>query len=466
MVEKGRWRDRFHKDEVVQRARPEHTSDYLNNPHKGIATFQRFNGDPLVADLSWNDADGVTVWTGPGQYNASLYNDRYGASTISYCRWAWSLLEPQKGQFRFDIIERALETAAARGQTLQLRTQPFVGHYSCPDWYWALGAKTDPELRNTKFPVPDHNDPLYIQHWGDHIRAMGRRFDGHPALESFDLAYGGGCGETGGNCTPTTAHKLADIYLEAFTKTQLVGMLGTEGYAHAVKKRPGGIGHRFDCYGDCSCDGLGLVPDGLRWNHMWDAYPQGVWQCAAQDVWKTSPVTAETCWTVPHWFNEGWDIDWILDQGLKYHLSVFMPKSVYIPEPWMDKMTAFLQRLGYWYHLHQMILPIQGPRGGTVGISACIDNKGIAPIYRPYRFALRFSQGKDHHVVRLQQDIRKWMPDLTYFEESFALPAGLQPGEAKVSCGIVNEKNQAVVRMAIKAVDEQGWHPLTSMDVV
>jgi len=129
-------------------------------------------------------------------------------------------------------------------------------------------------------------------------------------------------------------------------------------------------------------------------------------------------------------------------------------------------MQAFHQRLGYWFHLHQMVLPLEGKPGSKLPIEVVIDNKGIAPIYRPYRFALRFSQGTEHHVATLKADIRTWMPDITFFAESFTLPAGLKKGEAKVSCAIVNEKNAPVVRLAIKAVDADGWHPLTSFDVV
>jgi hypothetical protein len=149
------WREGYRKDQVVQRVRPEQTSDYLNNPHKGTATFQRFNGDPLIPTLAWCDdlwtapaganameAEGVRSWDGP--FNPDLHNDRYPPSRVAYCRWAWCILEPEKGKIRFDLIDRALETASARGQTLQLRTQPQVGPYECPSWYWELGAKADP----------------------------------------------------------------------------------------------------------------------------------------------------------------------------------------------------------------------------------------------------------------------------------------------------------------------------------
>jgi hypothetical protein len=188
----------------------------------------------------------------------------------------------------------------------------------------------------------DHNDPLYLRHWGDHIRALGARYDGHPVLESFDIAYGGPCGETGGNCTPETARKLADIYLEAFRKTQLLSMLGTDGCRHAAAKAGRSIGWRAACYGDFRANGMGVVPDPLCWNHMIDAYPKEVEECGVKDAWKTAPVTLETCWTVPYWHGQAWDLDRTLEHGYKYHVSVFMPKSVYIPEAVADGVTGVL----------------------------------------------------------------------------------------------------------------------------
>ena len=202
-----------------------------------------------------------------------------------------------------------------RGQTLQVRIQPFVGD-TIPEWYWALGATKDEAASKPGYRVPDHNDPLYVKHWSSLIRAFGKRFDGHPDLESFDIAYGGACGEMGGNTTKKNAVKLAQVYMNAFRKTQLITMLETDGgtYAAARDRR---IGWRGDCYGDVRTHGRNVVPEGLNWRHMYDCYPKAVAVCGVSDQWKTAPVTLETCWTVGHWYKEGWDLDWIIEQGSK-----------------------------------------------------------------------------------------------------------------------------------------------------
>ena len=55
-------------------------------------------------------------------------------------------------------------------------------------------------------------------------------------------------------------------------------------------------------------------------------------------------------------------------------------------------------------------------------VEVLIDNVGVAPIYRPYRFAYRFRQNGREEVVPSKKDIRKWMPDHTWFSERIAAP--------------------------------------------
>jgi hypothetical protein len=456
------WRARFGPDEVIQRIRPQESDRYLANPHRGTTTFQRFNGDDLYPGLSWNDSEGPVEFK---PSTANLTNPRYPDTTISYCRWLWSVIEPEKGTFRWDIIDGALKAARDHGQTLQMRIQPFIGN-STPDWYWALGAAVDGKASRRRQKEPDHNDPLYLKHWGDIIRAFGERYDGHPDLESFDLAYGGSCGEMGGNATPETGARLADVYLESFKKTTLVSMLNTPGGTYAMKEHPS-VGWRADCYGDVHTEGRGAVPDGLCWNHMYDEYPKSIWKCGAADRWRTAPVTLETCWTVGYWYKNGWDLDWIIDQGYKYHLSVFMPKSSFIPEAWTEKVDAFNKRMGYRFVLRQMTLPLDAKPGAEMPVEVWIDNVGVAPIYRPYKLAFRFSQGKRREIVQLAADVRTWMPDNTWFAEEMTLPPSLERGEAKVDVAIVDPATNAPrVAFAIEETADDGWHPMTSIDVV
>lgn len=460
-ISRKRWRDGYGPKEVAQRVRPHEEFGYIDNPHRGTQTFQRFNGDPLYPTEIWNDSVGPVKFRSFHGDPKTLKNKKYPPTTSSYCRWLWSVIEPEKGEYRWDIIDGALLASRQRGQTLHVRIQPYILK-DMPSWYWKKGGVIRDGEAGKERKEADANSPAYLKHWGDLIRAFGKRYDGHPNLEAFDIAYGGPCGEMGGNANEESSTKLVDVYLNSFKKTQLVSMIGTSGCRYGVKTGKN-LGWRGDCFGDLRVNAKG-VPSGLSWNHMYDEYPHFLHADGVQEAWRTAPVTLETCWTVGHIKNQGWDIDWILEQGLKYHPTFFMSKSCAIPEAWKDKIDVFDRKLGYRFVLRQFILPLEAKPGQKIEFNMFIDNVGVAPIYRPYRLALRFRQGKTVVVVPSTQDLRRWMPGIYWFSEKVKLPSQLKAGEVKVDVGILDiESDVPKVKFAIQEIDADGWHPITSM---
>lgn len=478
------WRDRFDASQTVQRVRPTETDEYLHNPHRGTTTFQRFQGDGTYAAWFTSDTHGPIEFAPDAPVKDNLkYIPR---TTLTYCRWPWSWLEPEKGKFNWKIIDQTLKTAHNRGQTAQLRFQPYtqavkfaemppttrrhppVTTVNVPDWYWDTGAKW---IDKGAYAAnePDCNDPKYLKHFGDFVRAFAKRYDGHPDIESVDVAYAGFWGESGGNTTPETARKLTDVYIRSFKKTTLLSMLGTDGCKHAHKvtadtNHP--AGWRADCIGDLRKRGNAGVPPELCWNHTFDAYPMQIVQDGLKDDWMKAPVTMETCGNVTTYFMGDYDLDVIIREGYRYHMSVFMPKSSFYPQAFQAKLEEFDKKIGYRFVLRQMQLPIEAKPLEKVNLLFFFDNVGCAPIYRPYNLAVRFRQGKTSKVVRLKNDIRQWMPGHTWFEEKITVPKGLKKGEANIDLVIVDEKDRPKVWLAIQGLTEDKWHPLTSMDII
>jgi hypothetical protein len=449
----------FDPHEVVQFIRPPHAEGYVNNPHKGTATFQRLAGEDLYPDLKWDDSKAPLTFDKAPEKLKEIKN--YPPSRIAYIRWVWKDLEPEKGKIRFDIVESALAAAAQRGQTLQLRFQPF-SEENTPEWYWKTGARIDEPFKKWRgYKTPDHNDPRYFQHWGEFIKAMGKRFDGNPTLETVDLAYGGDWGEMGGNATYETARKLVDIYYEAFPTTTLVLMAGSPGAEYASEQTNRTVGWRADCFGDFSKAGWRKRDTTQHnWSHMYVAYPTLYELDGLQEKWKTAPVILETCGSVASWYKDGYDIDKILETALRFHASVFMPKSVRIPDAWMPKIMEFNKKLGYNFYIHNMTVPRKVSPGKDLRIRTTIDNEGVAPIYKKYIFSIKLRQGDREYIFHSRQDIRQWMPFYSTFTDVFTVPADFRKGVANISCAIVDVNDKPVVRFAIKDIDADGWHPL------
>lgn len=448
------WRRQFSADQTIQRVRPTESFDYILNPHKGTTTYQRFNGEaPEPLDGHWNDAGPLPR----PPYSGTNRNVNYTDTTVVYLRWLWKTFEPARGKRNWALLDEYIKTAGERGQTVQFRFNTYdIGFEDW--WYWDTGAT---KAENGE---PNINDPRWYECYSDLIREFGSRYDGHPLLDTVDVVYGGMWGEGGGNATRETIEKFIDLYMSAFRKTHLMVMEGDEALAYAAKHK---LGWRADCFGDLRrATAPGKIPDHLCWNHMFDRYPFMLAAAGCQDCWKHGPVTMETCWHVGHWWKNGWDLDYIIDQGLKYHMTYFMPKSNAFPEEWMDKLVRFNMKMGYRFVPRQIYLPLDIKKGHNIQLKAWIDNVGCAPIYRQYRFALRLSQGNRSEILPCRVDIRTWMPDFNFFTENLQIPAWVQPGEVKVDMGLIDVHDKPRVRFAIREVAADGWHPITSMHCV
>jgi len=151
--------------------RPKEIDDVLTNPGIGFMTFQRFNGDTLNEAKGWTEGKPIVYQ----DFDGDLKNEDYPDTTIAYFRIYWKFIEPDRGEYRWDLIDKALKTARQRGQTLMLRIASYgTGEKNdVPDWYRALvGDKKD--WREKKWQV-NPEDPRYVKHFTKMIKSLGER---------------------------------------------------------------------------------------------------------------------------------------------------------------------------------------------------------------------------------------------------------------------------------------------------
>jgi hypothetical protein len=445
--------------EVIRRVRPTPLamSAYLANPHRGCCTFQHFNGDALFPGTTWSEEGPVTF---PPPIKMPVI-DGYLPTTVAYCRWFWRVIEPEKGKYDFTVIDKALETASQRGQTLAARIMSFgsAKQPQLPEWY-LKNYKTVPQ-NGVMHPV--HDSPEYFEHWGALIREFGRRYDGK--LENVTMAYLGPWGEGAGECRPETCAKFAQCFKEAFPNTIRLTEVATGQFTAGIAS---GAGWRVNCYGDLGETGSPEVPKNVSWNHTFDSYPMEVTTSGAKDTWRHAPVFLETGWVPGGWYERGWDIDFIIEQGIKYHPTYFMPKYTALPEPWMERLSLFSNRIGYRFILRQALFDRRVPAGGTFRFQSWIENVGIAPIYRKYDFALRLRQGDVSAVIPFPEiDIRTWQPEDTWLDLAVKVPPQIKRGWAELSAGLVEPGTaDARVRFAVKEQFSDGWVDLQGVEIV
>ncbi len=365
------------------------------------------------------------------------------------------------------MIDGALQTADARGQTLLVHLMPHGSWHEpkVPAWYRAKYRTIEKVTHHGKpaCNVPVYDSPEFLDHWGRLITEFGWRYDGDARLESLDMSFIGPWGEGAGECSHEAIDRMTEIYKHAHPNTPLLAMI--VGYKMVAGIRAG-MGWRCSCFGDL---GIFENPDLPRvewWMHHYDCYPREVVMSGAQETWKHAPVHFETCGVPMGWFERGFDLEFILQQGLKFHGSALMPKSTTLPESWMARLARFCNDLGYRFVLRQMILQTRVARGESFEYQCWIENVGVAPIYRRYDFALRLSQGSRIHVYRSPANVRTWLPGDAWLQERVTVPTEFEPGPLTVSAGFVHPgTREPRISFASEGADADGWLVLDRIEV-
>jgi hypothetical protein len=446
-------------NEKWKKVRPAESAAYFPNPHKGHVTFQHFHGDPPTPP-PWSEQ-------GPVEFgNADLQpKDTYPGclpSTVAYCRWFWRFFEPERGRFNWDMVEGALKKARARGQTLHVRLQAFgcAGQPQLPEWF----MESAPVRRHSGgYFDPVYDGPEYFHAWRAALQAFAERFDGRPGLDTLDMAFIGPWGEGAGQDGLVSRSRIDDFveaYVALFKHTHLLANVGYQ-YVAGVTR---GTGWCVDSFGDVACAGHGVVPDGTGWNHMYDAYPKR--GLVGADAWQHAPVEFEWGDSIEHIRRQGYPLDFIIRQGLKYHGSFFMPRNLQTPEAFRAPLMNFAKSLGYRYVLRQVGWERRARVRDLFACEMWIENVGVAPIYHRYALALRFTQDDRAAVVILPPDPRKWLPGDTWISEPVRVPDGIREGEAMLDVALIDPATGAPrVNFAIEGAASDGWYELDTLEV-
>ena len=447
--------------------RPREIDDVLSNPGMGLMTFQRFNGDKLNEGNGWTEGFPIDYQ----EFDGDLTNIDHPATTIAYWRIYWKFMEPEKGEYRWDMLDQALETARSRGQTLLLRIAPYGtgDEKDVPVWY---REKVGPN-RTWGYDNPvnswavDPEDRRYAQDFGGFIRAMGERYDGHPDLEAVDLSIVGAWGEGAGSelLSQLTREALVDAYTDVFRKTPLIALLmdkETNMYANSQIS----VGWRVDCIGD-----LGFWAEEQNgWTHMYDFYPQAIINYEVEDDWLTSPLSFEICGTFRSWKEkQGYDRDdvmYIFDETLRWHMSSFNAKSSPVPEEWKDLVDDWLKKMGYRFVLRRFSYPEEVSINGTLWFKSWWINKGVAPCYKDFTLAIRLKSDDFVSVLATDANIKEWMPGDIVYDNSVFIPHDMPAGTYDLQVSLVDRwKFEPRVNLAIEGREDDGWYQLGQINV-
>jgi hypothetical protein len=436
--------------------RPVEIHEALVNPGIGITTFQRFNRQAIYPDLHWSEV-------GPeSKIEDAPADSGFPETSVAYLRWFWHQIEPEQGRYRWEIIDSALEEAARHHQQLMVRIMPYDQKDPLPEWYRKSGARrankdTD---EDGKIWSPDSDDPFYIKTWSALVIEFGKRYDGHPFLDTVDISTVGYWGEGWGPHLPSreTQTTLIDVYFEAFKRTHLLMNFDViEMLAYGTQR---GAGWRLDCWGDMGRPGHTFI-------HMLDRYPQGVVAAGAQEVWRRSPVSLETCGTPGSWHqNPDYDLRYVMEQALRWHASTINVKSTAIPNDWKPQFQEFQKKVGYRFVLRRLEYPETVTAGHMMAFKTWWFNAGVSPVYYDYTLAFQIRSEETSVVLPTSADVKQWLPGDAIFDSTLYVPHTLKPGKYRFRTALLHPTTrEPAIRLAIQGRQADGWYDLGDLQI-
>jgi len=438
--------------------RPKEIHQVLVNPAMGITTFQRFNGQALNPPLTWSE-EGATE-----RLVDAEPRPEFPPTSVSYCRWVWDVIEPKRGEFHWEIIDLALSEAREHGQTLAIRLMPYTDKHALPDWYRNSGARraNRPSDKDGSIWQPDYTDPLFLKYWGELVAEAGKRYDGNPVLDSVDISSIGYWGEGWSPYMPDFSYQkeLTDIWFSAFRETPLLMNFDEERALTYGTQR--GAGWRLDCLGDLRhfSDNPYFQPE------MLDVYPQQVVRAGIQEVWQHRPVSLETCGTPAEWRKDGFDVDYILAQALRWHVSTVNVKSSAIPTEWKAQFDDFQKKMGYRLILRRFEYPQIARAGQMMQVHMWWLNAGVAPVYREYRLVIEMRSAAGGGQVAVPVDVKKWLPGDAVFDGPLYVPDDLKPGKYYVRLAMLDQRTgKPAIQLAIEGRQPDGWYQVGEITV-
>jgi len=469
--------------------------DVLTNPGMGFADFH-FGWWCNLPPITYNPqecADRVR----------DHWPENYPIAGTAYFRWHWRDLEPVRGQIDFDMVDRALQSANALGETLGFRIMVIdEGGTGLPDWLLAPPYNVPGQVLSGGTFWPDIRNAAFQSEHERFISALGERYDFHPALDHVDIGTAGCWGEWNTACvdgvdgmfdvyhpqdaSETQAIRIAyesmiDHHLWAFPNTPVVMLgIGSGGgpeldvLLHATA---GGAGWRVDCWGD-----WGIWGD--AWSHHEDLYPALIANATAADstfpdIWQHAPIQLEVCSTMPDWFDRGWSADgpdgrvyktfqWALEQ----HASVLNAKSAPVPAAYVDAVDDLLRENGYRFIVESFNHPSTVQAGGQVQFITTWNNIGVAPPYLSRTLFYRLRDTSGGVELMSQQDIRDWLPGARETVEVFTIPPEMEPGDYIIEVSIHDRAGLEPdteplppLQLAIEGRAADGWYPLSELTV-
>jgi len=410
----------------------------LDNPHKGWYLHYYDNGITKYFDAE----------------NPEDYLMDFPCFNHVYLRLGWCYLEPEEGQYNWEMLDEVIRRWWAKGRKVTFRVScKETGSdqaFATPKWVFEkAGAKGEyTTMYGSESFEPDYGDPIFLEKLENFMQALAARYDGAPFLEFVDIGSFGEWGECHTEGSSDRAWPIevmkehVDIHTRAFKKTTVLGNYdmvclrrtydGTEEEIQDYMVAEG-LGNRIDsgCVGFYS-DRYGLSSNHTPW--LFEPY------------WRTKPIDLEFCHYTYTPASPNWDNGYRMIAAAHEIHPTFAGFHGYARK-WLGDNAHFAEvygnLIGYWYFLQTVYLPETIGAGQRLAMGAVWENRGSAPAYTRYKLYLKLVNPKtgESDLINLREaDCRKWLP-IEPSEEMYSIRPrkDLTPGTYDACIGLFEE---------------------------
>jgi hypothetical protein len=118
--------------------------------------------------------------------------------------------------------------------------------------------------------------------------------------------------------------------------------------------------------------------------------------------------------------------------------------------------------------LRSLAHPSRVTAGGQLPLRMDWENAGVAPCYYAHPLAVQFRNmvSKETWVVKMDADIREWLPGQVSYNTVVTVPDSLTPGEYEIGLAMLDRTGaNPRIKFAIEGATEDGWYRLSRMRV-